>query len=148
MTNFTMPQTIEETKAQLERWLDHGRRFIRHPEARKYRITIEGPGYGDPEAKTLLREPQVRLRIWTRDHSYSIGARPPYVDHKQGDEGYLGCTMSNRAPLPGEEHTRGSDLADGPFSEDTWRAILLDIISYEALEVFETPKATPVGSVA
>lgn len=61
--------------------------------------------------------------------------------------GGLGCTASSRKPRAGEDWHRGSDLADGPLSEDTWRRILADIVSYEMVKVHvpKEPRGEPVG---
>ena len=57
---------------------------------------------------------------------------------------YLGCTASSRKPRPGEDWTRGNDLPDGPFSKDTFYAILGAIVCYELKEVV---KPRPPGGV-
>ncbi|MEE8114809.1 MAG: hypothetical protein V3T23_10710, partial [Nitrososphaerales archaeon] len=48
---------------------------------------------------------------------------------------YLGCTASSRKPRAGEDWTRGSDLADGDLSLETWNKILGDIVAYELVRV-------------
>ena len=56
--------------------------------------------------------------------------------------------MQPRSPLPGEDWTRGNDLSDGPLNEETWEAILADIVGYEMLSLVpervavEVPKVT------
>ena len=76
-----------------------------------------------------------RVQIYTNEHTYSIVAHLPIPNKKRADgspdHGYLGCIMSNRKPRPGEDWTRGIDLADGPYSEKTWHEILGDIIGME-----------------
>jgi hypothetical protein len=95
-------------------------------------------------------ETELRCRIYTDVHCYSISVRNPRVTHHVGcdtvDQGYLGCIASTRKPRAGEEHTRGNDLADGPLSEETWRRILADIVSYEMVGVHR-PRM-PAGGVA
>jgi hypothetical protein len=49
----------------------------------------------------------------------------------KGGGDYLGCTMSNRYPDPGETWTRGSDLADGACTVETWNRIIRDIVRAE-----------------
>ena len=49
--------------------------------------------------------------------------------------GYLGCIVSERKPRAGESWTRGNDLADGDFCEETWLAILRDIVKYEMVKI-------------
>jgi len=75
---------------------------------------------------------KVVIKLFTETHSYHIVARRR--DKKNKDEnnlGYLGCTVSTRKPLIGETWTRGNDLADGIYSEQTWINILCDIVGYE-----------------
>lgn len=54
---------------------------------------------------------------------------------------YLGCVSSSRKPRAGEDWHRGRDLADGPLSEETWRRILADIVSYEMVRVHSKEEA-------
>jgi hypothetical protein len=63
----------------------------------------------------------VYVKIYTDGHVYSIEASP----------NYLGCQVATRKPRPGENWTRGNDLADGNFIEETWVRIIKDIVSYE-----------------
>jgi len=84
------------------------------------------------QAESLGEKGTMRVSLYTEGHRYSIRARPP-----SGDDGYLGCSVSARQPLAGEDYTRGNDLADGPFSEETWRSILADIVRYEAVPLGE-----------
>lgn len=65
------------------------------------------------------------MYLYTDRHRYQVYADP----------GGMGCIGHARAPLPGEEHTRMSDLADGDLSERTFRLILCDILTMEALLV-------------
>lgn len=68
-------------------------------------------------------------RVFTDRYSYSISAGP----------NYLGCIMSARKARAGETWTRGSDLPDGKFSEETWQKIVLAIVSYELVELEGKP---------
>lgn len=74
----------------------------------------------------------VNIAIFTDLHEYNISARYPSDDDLQG---YLGCISTNRKTRAGEVHHRGSDLADGPYTEKTWRRILADIVSYELVKI-------------
>ena len=78
----------------------------------------------------------LKLLLYTDRHSYSIVMRPEF----NGRKSYLGCVMSNRAPWPGETHTRGGDLADGDFNEETLRRIWSDILSKELHPVIVQPE--------
>jgi hypothetical protein len=77
-------------------------------------------------------ERTLRLSLFTKFHKYDIRAH----DQIEGT-GYLGCTMSNRIPYTGENYTRGRDLHDGPFDDDTWVKILGDIVSCELEPLFK-----------
>ncbi len=78
------------------------------------------------------------IRIYTDTNFYNISAI-----ERDGKDGYLGCVASGRKPRAGEDWHRGSDLADGPLTEETWQRILGDIISYEMVKVHK-----PVEPVA
>jgi hypothetical protein len=109
-------------------------------------------------------ETELRIRIYTDVHRYTISASDPKlrkvplvpfgadspaavdwskVPHQElMNEGYLGCTASCRKPRAGEDWTRGSDLADGPLTEAIWRRILADIVSYEMVRVHRQRQPT------
>lgn len=72
-----------------------------------------------------INKESVEAVIYTENHSYHISATSDY----------LGCVASSRKPLAGETWTRGNDLADGPFNKDTWNDILIDILTYEMVEI-------------
>lgn len=69
-----------------------------------------------------------KIRLYTNENCYAIVARG-------GERSYLGCISSSRKPRAGEDWTRGSDLADGDFSKETWHRIISDIVSYELVKV-------------
>lgn len=79
----------------------------------------------------------VRINFYTKDHRYHIVAINPISDNK---DSYLGCTAQTRKPRAGEDWNRGSDLADGSYSKETWQRIVNDILSYELVKVVKTPK--------
>jgi len=56
----------------------------------------------------------------------------PSKTKKTLDTGYMGLGSVARAPYAGEQHRRASDMHDGDFSEETWHAILRDIL-YDTL---------------
>lgn len=75
---------------------------------------------------------KIVTRFYTENYSYRIVAQRK--NRKNKDEknlGYLGCQVSNRKPNTGESWTRGKDLADGTYSEQTWINILCDIVNNE-----------------
>lgn len=94
-------------------------------------IADESEGYGCCDY-----EHKFRFNIYTETHRYRINAYD-----RSKDEGYLGCTSSTRKPLAGEDHTRGNDLADGPFNRETWEKIKSDIVAYELVKL--APKIDP-----
>lgn len=65
----------------------------------------------------------IKITLYTATHSYHIVAQSTY----------LGATCSERMPRAGEDWTRGSDLADGRFCEDTFQKIIYDIVSNELI---------------
>ena len=95
----------------------------------------------DPEKQ----EHKIKIELFTDRNVYYITG----IDRGIG-KSYLGCIASRRAPLPGESHTRGNDLADGDFTFETWCQIVLDILSYEVLEIHKNPEPSeviPMGGV-
>lgn len=83
------------------------------------------------EQRDLELGPLSTLGFYTDNNSY-------YIHYNQN---YLGCIASSRKPRAGEDWHRGNDLADGKFSEETWRRILGDIVSYELVKIAK--KDTP-----
>lgn len=71
------------------------------------------------------------VHIYTRDNEYRITAK----DHKKEGRTYLGCTVSKRKPRAGETWTRGNDLPDGSFRQETWDRIKNAIIQYELVKI-------------
>ena len=70
-------------------------------------------------------------KIWTFNNTYRIIAHI-YLDN---DHTYLGCTASCRKSRTGETWTRGNDLPDGEFNQETWDKIMVGIVRYETEEV-------------
>lgn len=75
----------------------------------------------------------VVIKIATEKRIYRVSASKPSDkgNNNYMDNGYLGCTMSARAPEFGEYWTRGGDLADGPYTKETWYEIMSDIVACE-----------------
>jgi hypothetical protein len=82
--------------------------------------------FGYENILTLLNEDSVTLKLFTGETEFTINAKPL----KENGDSYLGCTSSARKPLVGETWTRGSDLYDGEYSEDTFNRIMLDIVGH------------------
>jgi len=95
-----------------------------------YLILPEEPSPKNQE----VSEFKVRARLFTEKYQYNLTAIDRY-----NNSGYLGGTVSCRAPRPGEDWLRGSDLPDGPFNRDTWISILNAIIGNELLELEGLP---------
>lgn len=111
-----------------------------------------------------LREARtMRVWIFTDKNCYSLTAREPSMRgialvrnakagevieiassaqllHEEGafkrmDNGYLGCISTSRKWRAGEDWHRGSDLPDGPLTEETWHRIIARIVSYELVDI-------------
>ena len=79
-------------------------------------------------------EHRMNIKFFTKEHQYSISAKK--LNPKKGKTNdYLSCIASTRKPRAGEDWSRGNDLADGSYSEETWNEILKDIIAYELVRV-------------
>ncbi len=65
---------------------------------------------------------RIKIIFFTATYKYSINARK---------DNYLGCTASCRKARPGETWTRGSDLPDGNYDEETFEKIVRKIVGYE-----------------
>jgi hypothetical protein len=78
------------------------------------------------------RKDKFNIHFFTKNNRYSITA----------NNDYLGCQVSNRKPRAGEDWTRGNDLPDGKFNEQTWIKIKNAIISYELVKIAKQEKAS------
>jgi len=70
-----------------------------------------------------------RVAIYSHTYKYTIRVKID-INHT-----YLGCGVSCRAPRAGETWTRGNDLSDGPFRQDTWNKITNDIVRHELVKI-------------
>lgn len=87
------------------------------------------------------RKFEQRVAIYSDNQQYMIHARWGFGE----GTGYLGCIAQSRKPRAGEDHHRGSDLTDGPFTYGTWFAILGDIVSYEMVQLAKSARPVPDG---
>jgi len=71
-----------------------------------------------------IKADHVNIYLYTNKYKYAIQARCKSPDRSS----YLGCTVGGHGKFSG-----GRDLADGDFSEGTWRKILSDIVSWEMI---------------
>lgn len=87
--------------------------------------------YGNVDSMMLISRSSddtgVRVNFFTFENVYSINVHWK----EEMEDSYLGCVVSSRKPRPGETWTRGNDLPDGKYNDDTWNRILQGIISYE-----------------
>ena len=61
---------------------------------------------------------------------------------------YFRCQVSSRKPRAGEDWTRGNDLPDGKFNEDTWIRIKNAIISYELVKIAKRERDYDIEDIA
>ncbi len=117
-------------KKQLEKWLSEISRFCNPKDF------VNWTG-GECDGKEVVE----RFKLYTRDHAYAIVA-------KQSDKkSYLGCVASARKPRAGEDWTRGRDLADGDFSQETWNKIKNDILSFELVKIAKKQRIESIPEV-
>lgn len=132
---MTAPLTLEDAGAQLKQWIWRGK--FASTEAFQIDFNTAPASAGSHYA---------RLSFKTARNSYAIVGKPAHPLRPPGsDMGYLGCVVSAREPRSGETWTRGSDLADGPFTEETWNRIVQDILSYELATGMEVTEESTVG---
>lgn len=116
----------QNIKDQFHRWVNSLVRFGKSPNdyilwKSDYFLSDQGSA----------KEYKGHVIIYTRNYSYSITCRCK----NNGTKGYIGCIVSARKPLAGEEHTRGKDLADGPFTLKTWNQIVREMLQYEMVRL-------------
>ena len=87
---------------------------------------------------TSFRE-EYMIYLYTNERKYAIVA----VAYSDNDIGYLGCVYSNRMAWPGEEHTRGADLPDGPLTLETWNKIVAAILDCELKHIATLSSSQP-----
>jgi len=111
---------------QLKQWVQEICRGEKSLE--NFMKVIEDKGESNEDRSAY--EFKFKFNIYTGTHFYRITA----LDRSE-NEGYLGCTMSNRKPRAGEDWTRGRDLPDGKFTKETWDEIKNAIIACELVEL-------------
>lgn len=128
-----MAWTIDDFEAQmrndLRRWTSNGIEELPTPH-----LVVDG---NDIVSK--------RWRIYTDINAYTFSAS---MGHPGSMRTYLGCISTCRKPRAGEDWSRGSDLADGPLSLETWHRILADIVSYEMVKIHKAPAQPEIRGVA
>ena len=110
---------------ELSEWMSGLFRFI---SKEKVLLVVDDQGEGTDKSY----EHRKKYRFYTDNNVYALAC----VDRGEG-KSYLGCTVSSRKPRAGESWTRGRDLADGPFSHNTWLRIVHDIVAYELVGLAE-----------
>lgn len=81
-------------------------------------------GQNDPDSCVRRQS----YEIFTSDNVYHITAVERDLPN---DHGYICCGVSRRMPWAGEDHTRGHDIHDGPFTRTTWDEIVRGIVRNE-----------------
>jgi len=90
-----------------------------------------------------LEELRYSVDIFTDTHSYYFSVKPP---NEEDADGYLGGQAGTRKSRAGEEHTRGNDLADGPYSKETFDKIVNDIVAFELVELGAGDRSDAIAS--
>ena len=95
---------------------------------------------GNPiDAMVLWEEPGrlFKARFFTGQSGYTITARADTKTEnaQEYDSGYLGAVVSIRKLRAGENYPRGTDVADGPYNQETWQRIMADIIGHEMVRL-------------
>lgn len=94
----------------------------------QHHVQVVSDTTGAPERRLVLA-------LFTTQSRYQIVAVEGRGPYGQAAGIYLGAQVSARAPRPGETHTRGRDLTDGPLARATWDRILADIVACELVRV-------------
>ena len=105
---------------QFEEWIESLCRYGHEP----LRYVLWSPGEKAADGGARLR-----AKVFTDRNVYTISAT----------SNYLGSHVAARKARAGETWTRGNDLPDGKFSEETWQRILLGIVRYELVELEGKP---------
>lgn len=72
----------------------------------------------------------VAFYLYTEKHKYHVRAN--------FEAGWFSSGLSNRAPEPGETHTRGSDLPDGKLTMHTWLRFLSAVVAFELVPLHDS----------
>ena len=100
----------------------------------------DNPTEGDAKwAPDVAGGVQQRIALFTDNNEYQIVARFGCA------QTYLSCMAKSRKPRAGEDWHRGSDLADGQFTYETWFRILAEIVSYELVPVAKPKRPVADG---
>lgn len=75
----------------------------------------------------------LKVAIYTKHHQYTL-----VVNYHPKTISWLMASAVNRYSRAGEDWQRGSDLADGPLCRETWNRIMMDILSYELVQLSDT----------
>ena len=121
--NREMVITFKRLCPDFMRWLEEFSRFGGNP--------IDAMALWESPGKVF------KALFFTERFEYTVAARPDAKTEKaeEYDSGYLGAVVSSRKPRAGEDWTRGTDLADGSYSKETWQRIMADIIGHEMVRL-------------
>jgi len=79
----------------------------------------------DSAVLEIIEPHYYRVYIFSERYDYAIRVKSDY----------LACECGCRQPYAGETWTRGRDLADGSYTEETWLHILGDIAAHEMVRL-------------
>lgn len=89
--------------------------------------------FQNPE--TNCKELHMRAKIFTHNTEYCISANIKGEKPQYPCRDFLMASAKSRKSRVGETWRRGTDLADGSFSRETWQSICVDIVRYEAEDI-------------
>ena len=115
---------------QLKQWVKEELVDIRFNEFKNIMEVILDEEESNVDSIGGFYEFRFKFNVYTETHCYRVSA----LDRSK-NEGHLGCSASVRKPRAGEDWNRGNDLADGPFTKETWQKIKNSIIAYELVKL-------------
>lgn len=81
--------------------------------------------------KSFVKQLNIHVKLWTATNMYTVSCSL----HPDNPQGYMGAFARSRKSRTGETWTRGNDLPDGKYTEETWQNILHAIVRYEVEEI-------------
>lgn len=118
-------RACEAAKLLVEKWLGEMSYFRAGGKKQKWALRPAAYSGGTDQPTKKMSDAYWTLTLATAMTHYYIHVRPTY----------LGCTAVSRVVDPGETHSRGNDLPDGPFDRNTWARILTEMLAYEFLDI-------------
>ena len=81
--------------------------------------------------KSFKDEIRLHMLLYTGSNKYSITG---FIETKKDGRTYLGCSVSSRTALVGEDFIRSCHLAEGDYTKETWEKIIMDMFSHEIID--------------